>query len=222
MVGDYRFHYDVDAHRRSEGTTINALCAVVVEGEIQPNSRAVVLGECKKQLLLAIARVSQTSRESPYRAAGENETRWATHYATIATGDLIFVMDGIYVLPPSVRPCIFISNCCDQDGALQLRSCRTPTAHEKPAIVHCQKDDGVRSCAKRTMGSGLAIQHFLPQGLNCRNARPDPIGFHGCRCYVVEYPAASTRDSTNNSNTQHRHRKSLQKVKKVKKVYPGT
>jgi len=141
MVEGSRFRYDVDADRQASGTTINALCAVVVDGDIPSTSRTLVFDECKKWLLRAIAHASQASRDSPYRAAGENELRWKTQYATIATGELIFVIDGTYVLPPSMRSCRSIGGCCDPDGALQLGSCRTPTAEEQPAIDHCQKQD---------------------------------------------------------------------------------
>ena len=145
-AGDYHLRFNIDAHRQASGTTINALCAVTIDGEIAPTSRTLVLKGCKMRLLRSIANISQTSRSSPYRAAGENELRWTTHYATIATGELIFVMDGTYVLPPSVRPCRFISDCCDLDGVLQLGSCRTPTAEERSAIEHCQEQGhGCRS-----------------------------------------------------------------------------
>ncbi len=138
-VAGYRFRYDIDAHRQASGTTLNALCAVTIDGDISSTSRTLVLEECKKWFLHAIANTSQTSRDSPYRAAGENELQWTTHYASIATGELIFVVDGTYILPPSVRSCRSISSCCDPDGALQLGSCRTPTAEERPAIKHCQE-----------------------------------------------------------------------------------
>lgn len=157
--------------RAGNRRTLEAICAAVVNEVIDDASRNELQLACEKRFLHMIAVMSQTDRMSPYRVAGGNELEWRSHYASIASGDLAFVLEGHYRFPAGHYSCRSTNNCCDMDGALYLNSCRTPTADEQKAIdicaaecscyrseeyMNCLRDQGVTvGCEDQDDGSRL-------------------------------------------------------------------
>ena len=157
--------------RTGNRRTMEAICIIVVNEVIDDASRNELQLACKKRLLDTIAMMSQTDRMSPYRAAGSNELEWRSDYASIASGDLAFVLEGSYLFPIGHYSCRLNNNCCDMEGALYLNSCRTPTADEQKAInicaaecscvrseeyMNCLRDQGVTvGCEDQDDGSRL-------------------------------------------------------------------
>ncbi len=123
--------------RTDNGALMETICAVVVTGLIDNDSRDTLEQECTGYFLHLIAKMSQPDRTSPFRAAGRNELEWQSRYASIASGDMVFVLTGRYRFPIGHRSCRLINNCCASSGRDFLYSCRTLSAEEEQAMNNC-------------------------------------------------------------------------------------
>jgi hypothetical protein len=157
--------------RTDNDAVMETICAVVVDGVIDSDSRDAAEQGCTTSFLHMIAKISQPDRMSPYRAAGRNELEWWSRYASIASGDLVFVLTGRYRFPVGHRSCRLLNNCCDMEGSRFLQSCRTPSADENKAIdicaaefpspcssqyKHCLQDRGIKiGCEDQDDGSRI-------------------------------------------------------------------
>ena len=129
--------FETGMRRSSDHVDLRALCAVAID---PPLDKQITLGthaECERVLLRAIQRVGQPQSLEPYAVAGPAEIEWSSKTITIVSGDTALVLDGHYSFPHGIKPCQWISGCCNTDGLMYLDSCRVPTDPELQAVKAC-------------------------------------------------------------------------------------
>lgn len=128
---------EIGVRRQGVDLQMRALCGFTYAEMPDESVSARWRSDCERRLYRMIKSLSQSDPAGPYRVAGPSEIEWQTHSATLVSGHNALILDGRYSFPEGHRPCRDISDCCSEDGALYLQSCRTPTETELKAIDQC-------------------------------------------------------------------------------------
>ena len=128
---------ETGARRKNGHIVVRAVCGVVFDGQLDESVSMLAKSNCERRLLRTIKKLSQPQAAGPFRVAAASEIEWESRFATLVSSNTAHIVDGHYTFTEKHAPCLWISDCCSENGAIYLDSCRAPNDSELQTIDAC-------------------------------------------------------------------------------------